>query len=374
VADWFTIDGQPIIWLEGIGIWPTIVLRSGILILCIYLFWRAYLMLDADFKKNSRDMQMEKTWRCVEAEQRKIAAECAPWTKIASFFSYRLSGAGRSACTADPHLSGEVLQFWGIYIYQGLWRARICRTLAGVAALFVLWMFLELVFGNPPAPARGGLAFWLYALASGLLNLMALFLTLFVADATLLCWKVIRSLRNETDTPDTCIWPMKTLEKFSNRLGLPCADLEHWVDLVFISKRTKCITTLIYFPFIVVALLIVSRSRLFANYAPSLPEMIVMAVGLLIVMGSAVMLRQAAEASRAKANRRLNDQIMLAKQAKDGEKRAAQLELLVQRVQELREGALTPFSQQPLLRAMLLPLGSFGGTALVEYFLLPGLS
>jgi len=39
--------------------------------------------------------------------------------------------------------------------------------------------------------------------------------------------------------------------------------------------------------------------------------------------------------------------------------------------QELREGAFSPFSQQPLVRAMLLPLGSLGGTALLGY-LLPG--
>ncbi len=99
-----------------------------------------------------------------------------------------------------------------------------------------------------------------------------------------------------------------------------------------------------------------------------------MALALLVVTGSAVALRQAAEASRAKAHRRLADQIMLAKQSGGGERRGAQLELLSRRVDELNEGALTPFSQQPLLRAMLLPLGSFGGTALAEYLLLPGLS
>jgi hypothetical protein len=81
-----------------------------------------------------------------------------------------------------------------------------------------------------------------------------------------------------------------------------------------------------------------------------------------------------AEASRAKVHRRINDQIMLARQSPAGEHRAAQLELLSRRVDELNEGALTPFSQQPLLRAMLLPLGSFGGTALLEHLLLPGLS
>jgi hypothetical protein len=170
------------------------------------------------------------------------------------------------------------------------------------------------------------------------------------------------------------IWPDATLTKFDLRVGLPPADLVHWIDLVFISKRTKTITTLIYLPFIVVALVIVSRSRLFANYAPSVPEMLVMALALLIVIASAIALRQAAEALRARAHRRLNDQIMLAKKSEDGERRAAQLELLSRRVEELHEGALTPFSQQPLLRAMLLPLGSFGGTALLEYLLVPGLS
>ena len=44
----------------------------------------------------------------------------------------------------------------------------------------------------------------------------------------------------------------------------------------------------------------------------------------------------------------------------------------MRRIEELREGALSPFSQQPVVRAMLLPLGGFGGTALLNYLLVPG--
>jgi hypothetical protein len=47
---------------------------------------------------------------------------------------------------------------------------------------------------------------------------------------------------------------------------------------------------------------------------------------------------------------------------------------LLRRVDELREGAFSPFSQQPMVRAMLLPLGSLGGTALLQYLFLPGFS
>ena len=51
-----------------------------------------------------------------------------------------------------------------------------------------------------------------------------------------------------------------------------------------------------------------------------------------------------------------------------------QLELLLARIEELCDGTFTPLSQQPLVRAMLLPIGNFSGTALLEYLLLPGLS
>jgi hypothetical protein len=47
---------------------------------------------------------------------------------------------------------------------------------------------------------------------------------------------------------------------------------------------------------------------------------------------------------------------------------------LLARIEELRDGTFTPLSQQPLVRAMLLPIGNFSGTALLEYLLLPGLS
>jgi hypothetical protein len=94
----------------------------------------------------------------------------------------------------------------------------------------------------------------------------------------------------------------------------------------------------------------------------------------LMVCACAVALRWSAEASRAKARRRLNDQIVAARKLKDGGRLAGQLEMLLHRVEELRDGAFSPFSQQPLVRGLLLPLGSLGGTALLEYLLLPGLA
>ena len=218
-------------------------------------------------------------------------------------------------------------------------------------------------------PARGDVSWRAYILVTITLALATWFLIFSVADTTLLTWRVVKGFRTEAG-----IWPEKTLQQFSRRLGLPKDIVDDWIDLVFVSKRTKCITTFIYYPFLIIALLVFSRSRLFANYGVNVPDIITMAIAVFIVSGCAVALRLSAEALRAKARRRLNDRIMEAKKSADGERLAGQMELMLRRVEELRDGAFSPFSQQPLVRAMLLPLGSFGGTALLEYLILPSFS
>jgi hypothetical protein len=366
IADWLTEGGQPIIWLEGISVWPTIFLRAAIFATCVVLFVHAYWWLNKNMEKVARDLDLVETWQSVESEQYTVARACQPWIRVASRFFYRMQSD--EEVVQDSVVPHDISRFWRVYIYQGFLTARIYRVAAGVATMFLFWLVLHLVFVIPPAPARGSVTFWTFTVVTSLLVFATVVLVFFVADTTLLCWRIIEALRKETS-----VWPAKTLQKFSERLGLPQTDLDDWIDLVFISKRTKCITTLIYFPFLIIALMVVSRSRLFANYGVNIPDLVAMALGLLIVIACAVALRRAAEASRAKARRRLNDQIMLARKSDGEAQRAVQLEMLLRRVEELHDGALTPFSQQPVVRAMLLPLGTFGGTALVEYLFVPGL-
>jgi hypothetical protein len=130
---------------------------------------------------------------------------------------------------------------------------------------------------------------------------------------------------------------------------------------------------LIYYPFVVIALLIVSRSTVFANYAQSLPILITQAISLLIAFGSALWLRWAAEAVRETAKWKLMAGIVHAKGLDDGGRTVGQLETLLTRVDGLGEGAFSPFSQQPVIRALLLPLGSYSSMKLLENGVLPGL-
>jgi hypothetical protein len=45
---------------------------------------------------------------------------------------------------------------------------------------------------------------------------------------------------------------------------------------------------------------------------------------------------------------------------------AEQFPSLIAQVKELRRGAFAPFFEQPLVRAVLVPLGSIGGLQLIE--------
>ena len=372
IGDWLTQDGQPMALLEGISVWPTVFLRVAALALCVWLICYSWRHLDRNLDEIVKDFHLKKTWKCVRAEQARVVSSHGPWFGLAARFWYPNAVERGVASSFHTVSSG-----WGTYVYQGTLSSRMGRVTAGILAMLLFWATLLLIFGQQHAPIRGPLSLYAYQWITFFLIFATLFLVFFVADTTLLSWGLARAFHS-----GSIVWPPEALQKYGDRLGFkhqPGARagreqrcLDDWLALIFLSKRTKCITTLLYWPFLIIALIVVSRSRLFANYNPSIPDLVTMGVGVLIVTASAIVLRRSAEAARETARRRLRDQITEARSLQDGGQLAGQLELLLRRVEELREGAFSPYSQQPVVRAMLLPLGSLGGTALLEYLLVPG--
>jgi hypothetical protein len=86
------------------------------------------------------------------------------------------------------------------------------------------------------------------------------------------------------------------------------------------------------------------------------------------VVGAAVMLRRVAEAWRRDVLFRLDDARLFAL-GTSGEKttQVAQLDRLSERVRSLCEGAFAPYSQQPLVRAVLVPVITYGATVGLQY-------
>jgi hypothetical protein len=102
----------------------------------------------------------------------------------------------------------------------------------------------------------------------------------------------------------------------------------------------------------VAAMTIQFREFQFAN------NPIALVVGTLFVIGSVIALRGSVEALRLEIKRHFaNDRLRVA-----GSAQSKQLKLLLDRVEKLREGAFAPYSEQPIVRAVLMPVATYGAT------------
>lgn len=366
LAPWLAENGQPLTVLDGISVWPTVLLRAATFFLCIWFIADSWWRLDDNITKIAEDLDLTQTRKQAKADQDEFLLK-TPWARFASYFWYP---EDQSATRGINDSSNEkVLRFWRMYIHQGQPIARFLRVFAGLIALLLLWGLLGNIFDQPRPPTRGDVSYRAYIVVTFISFAAMWFLIFFVADTTLLSWHIVRAFRKETT-----VWPPSTLQKLKAKLRVPAEALDDWIDLIFVSKRTKCITRMIYLPFVIIALMVLSRSPLLAYFAPSVPDLVVTGLAIAVVLACAVALRWSAETSRDRARRRLKDQIVAARTLKDGGRQAEQLQTLLSRVEELRDGAFSPFTQQPAVRAILLPLSTYGVTALLQYLLVPGLS
>lgn len=384
-GDWLSENGrgEPIALIQGVSLWPTVLIRMLGIVVCVYLITRASISID-----ENRDYV-----------KRKLDLNESNGLGNTSLFSYRLY-------KGDSHkkYNYKVEDAWHSYYFKGSCKSRVIRVATFMGGMLILFLILCSIFGFPVVPARGSLTRFVFWTATILDIALVLFLVFFVLDATLLCWSFVNDLSlGQTH------WPTTTKNKYMNMIGLnqekkkedgaekekqrACDQnsesvnagsvkkltpeqkfdqmvrddlLDYWIDLVFIEKRTKCLSSLVYYPFIVIALMIFSRSALFANFSWSAPILICEALSLFIVLGCAVALNLSAERARRLARRKFTDAIVTAKGLDDRGSRAGILECMRGRIEELNEGAFTPFLHQPFVGAALLPLGTFGWAVLFD--------
>ena len=271
-------------------------------------------------------------------------------------------------------------QFWKKYMYQGRWQARAARVLLITAAYGSVGAFIVNASGQQAPPYRGDMLVWIDPLLTGCSVAAMPLLIFFVVDATVFAYQLVTALCNrapleptndpEVDIADdsTARWPAHTLEYFGSRFHLDPRYLDDWVTMHFVARRTRTVSRLVYFPFSVISLMILARSSVFDNWNTSTGLLVVITGSVLIVVGCAIALRRAAERLRATAIWRLNNAVLQLDGMGDaGRQTAAQLQAMIGQVRAFHDGAFAPYSQQPLVRALLLPLTSYGGSALVEY-------
>lgn len=366
IAQYLTENGkgEPIAIADGVSVWPTILLRGLGIILSVYFF----LCIVGGLHNNLEEIAGEMELR---PKPEPLLRQLAGIQEILTFLKWL-----RSLFRTFRHNHGtarnvplEVEAAWRTYLgRERIWPRCIRAALYTVLMILFFRYVLAPIFGMPTHPERGVRAFDVSGWTIYFDVRLMLFLTFFVFDATLSCLLFVNKLRCAQS-----LWPQATIGVYKGRLRLQTKLVHHWIDLDFVAKRTKCIGSLIYFPFVLIALLILSRSTIFANYAPSLTILVAQGISLTFVFSCAIMLCWAARATRDLAKENLTEGIIRAKDAESNPRLAEQLETLLVRVAQLNGGAFSPFSQQPLVKALLFPLSSAGWVALIESGTLVGL-
>ena len=367
--------GEPFLWSEGVSMWPAQVFRLISIVLSIVFL----VHVARSMRETMRDIESS-----IGIAPDPLFTETARGADLWLRGPLRpFEGEGMEGTRYD---AGE--QPTEMVRIEALWagfrnRLRLAGAWRWIALVTIVLCLMSWLAESGPwrpfLPHRGNLVqytdrfleFWHIALG-------ALLLVTVVYITRVTRAFIVRLAEKPSD------WPSKVLEDAAHAEGMPPEMLASWVDFRLLVKLSERVSTLIYYPFVILALGIVSRNSFFDATEWPLALQIVIGLSLLYALHSAYAMRRAAEFARDEAVRHYAGRVMRLNGGKSNlpERLRANFEPaalakqcsdLIARIRSEEGGAFKPFSQQPIVKAILIPLGGFGGVSLAEYFALASL-
>ena len=179
-----------------------------------------------------------------------------------------------------------------------------------------------------------------------------LLLTFYVVDAIQLNSNFIRMFGREVTK-----WGRELVERSHRRPPLTEEELSAYHEIFFVAQRTKAVAPLIWYPLLVLTLVVVARSSFFDNWTWPGSLVLVFAITAAWALGSAILLRHAAEQLRETA---LNDLRRFRLLGQESEAKRQTFDELMAEIRNLKTGAFAPLTEQPFIRAVLFPGAAFG--------------
>jgi hypothetical protein len=349
----FDVYGEPFAWADGISLWPTEMIRILALVLSLYFIARTLRPVELDPKKPNGDFFAAEVKGAGDAKSGK-AARVYEW--------YKQHRDQRGNVNAE--------RLWKEFRALERPMARYSRLQLPFLFYMILSVCLMLAFGDlPVVPYRGTLALAVDKVVLFLSVTAFLVLLFLVIDVIRLSSTMIRNLSvGESEYPQAALNKLRAELNFRGESNEPLCEL---LDIRLISAYTEQVNRLVYYPFVVLALMVVARSSIFDNWYMPPALAIIFLCAFLVTVLCATVLQQVAARARRIALERMTGFIARAhgeSGAPDGY--VAQLEMMLEEIRRTRRGAFLPLLQQPLVKAILVPLGSFGGLQLFEVLLL----
>jgi len=198
-----------------------------------------------------------------------------------------------------------------------------------------------------------------------------IFLIFFVSDITRLNLRFIELLSKYK-----MIWPDSVLNECCKKYGLNKEIAVEKLKLDLIVVRSKVIDELIFLPFVILTLIILSRSSYFERWHMPPQLALVIILGACIALSSAIRLRRAARKARRFTLNNLNDiyNQELHKEANPQEgvevqykKIPERLKNIITEIENFSTGPFSPITKHPIVAAVAMPFGGIGGLYLIDY-------
>jgi hypothetical protein len=368
LIDWVTFGDTrlPTPIFGGASLWAAGLIEAASVVLVIALLLRGQRKLDENVEKIRTEFQLKRSSTYLIAwRSRELKTWRARWREISWFPINHLSADWATPLKDRPLSPIEALV--ARYLYRGHSHARLLRvtvaTLLSTLALLILeqWAGKSLVGGTELLHAGSAESAWVAGIS--IVSLMALqWLIFWVADAMFLSRSFFLDLLYHQPA-----WPSTLVDNESKRLALQKEWTTMWLNLRLVGLRTDCVASLVLYPSIVIAGLTLAALTVEFGELGFASNPIALVGSSALVVLAAVLLRGVAERWRSSVRGRLED-IRLALQAatpNGGE--VSQLKTLLGRVKNLHEGAFASYSQQPLVKAVLVPALTFAATVGLQY-------
>ena len=338
---------EPLAFFSGISIWPTEMLRLIAFMLAVFFMFKAGFDLRANAKKIEADFSLAPL----------------PLTR----FRWRDLGIG------FEHWQMEEPPRTSRFSAEEAWHAYLCRNkfwprfirIGVLFALYCCFAFTILqLFCQPLPPARGEMAFRVDNIVFYVAGVGLLLLSFYVVDAIQLNSNFIRMFGREVTR-----WGREVVDRSHRHPPLTEEELSAYHEIFFVAQRTQAVAPLIWYPLLVLTLLVVARSSFFDNWTWPASVVLIFAITAAWALGSTFLLRRAAEQLRETA---LNDLRRFRLLDQESEAKRKTFDELMAEIRDLKMGAFAPLTEQPFIRAVLFPGATLGllavGQRLLDIF------
>jgi hypothetical protein len=326
---------EPLAFFLGISIWPTEILRLIAFMLAIFFMFKANFDLRANAKR-------------IDAEFSFGPLPLTPfrWRDLGIGFEHwqMKQPAGSSRFSAE--------EAWHAYLCRNKFWPRFIR-IGILFALYSVFAFTILhLFPQPLSPARGEMAFSIDTFVFYLAGVGLLLLSFYVVDAIQLNSNFIRMFGREVTK-----WGRGVVDRSHLSPPLTEKELSAYNEIFFVAQRTQAVAPLIWYPLLVLTLIVVARASLFDNWTWPASLVLIYVIMAAWALGSAILLRRAAEQLRGTA---LNDLRRFRLLGRDVEAKRQMFDQLITEIRDLKTGAFAPLTDQPFIRAVLFPGAAVG--------------